>query len=56
MLKSDLGTGGNIALIGVSAKWSYVTPSPSHHDKAVPILSRLLFKHVAHPYIPFFLI
>ena len=57
MLKMDLGTGDlcdNIGLVGVSAKWSYVTASPSHHDKAIPILSPLLFMHVGHPYIPFF--
>ena len=41
----------NIGLVGVSAKWSYVTASPSHHDKAIPILSPLLFMHVGHPYI-----
>ena len=41
----------NIRLIGVSAKWSYVTASPSHHDQAIPILSPL---HVDHPYIPLF--
>ena len=54
MLKRDLGTGDlcdNIGLVGVSAKWSYVTASPSHHDKAIPILSPL---HVGHPYIPLF--
>ena len=33
----------NIGLVGVSAKWSYVTAAPSHHDQAVPILSPLLF-------------
>ena len=44
----------NIGLIGVSAKWSYVTASPSHHDQAIPILSPLLFMHVGHPYIPLF--
>ena len=38
----------NIGLVGVSAKWSYVTASPSHHDQAIPILSPL---HVGHPYI-----
>ena len=57
MLKSDLGTGDlcdNIGLVGVSAKWSYVTASPSHHDQAIPILSPLLFMHVGHPYIPLF--
>ena len=57
MLNRDLGTGDlcdNIGLVGVSAKWSYVTASPSHHDKAIPILSPLLFMHVGHPYIPFF--
>ena len=57
MLKRDLGTGDlcdNIGLVGVSAKWSYVTASPSHHDKAIPILSPLLFMHVGHPYIPLF--
>ena len=57
MLKRDLGTGdlcNNIGLIGVSAKWSYVTASPSHHDQAIPILSPLLFMHVGHPYIPLF--
>ena len=42
----------NIGLVGVSAKWSYVTASPSHHDQAIPILSPLLFMHVGHPYIP----
>ena len=44
MLKRNLGTGDlcdNIGLVGVSAKWSYVTP----------ILSPL---HVGHPYIPLF--
>ena len=41
----------NIGLVGVSAKWSYVTASPSHHDKAIPILSPL---HVGHPYIHLF--
>ena len=57
MLKRDLGTGDhcdNIGLIGVSAKWSYVTASTSHHDQAIPILSPLLFMHVGHPYIPLF--
>ena len=57
MLNRDLGTGDlcdNIGLVGVSAKWSYVTASPSHHDQAVPILSPLLFMHVSHPYIPLF--
>ena len=57
MLKRDLGTGDlcdNIGLVGVSAKWSYVTASPSHHDQAIPILSPLLFIHVGHPYIPLF--
>ena len=44
----------NIGLVGVSAKWSYVTASPSHHDQAIPILSPLLFMHVNHPYIPLF--
>ena len=56
MLKRDLGMGDlcdNIGLVGVSAKWSYVTASPSHHDQAIPILSPLLFMHVGHPYIPF---
>ena len=55
MLKRDLGTGDlcdNIGLVGVSAKWSYVTASTSHHDQAIPILSPLLFMHVGHPYIP----
>ena len=54
MLKRDLGTGdlcNNIGLVGVSAKWSYVTASSSHHDQAFPILSPL---HVGHPYIPLF--
>ena len=41
----------NIGLVGVSAKWSYITASPSHHDQAIPILSPLLFLHVGHPYI-----
>ena len=57
MLKRDLGTGDlcdNIGLVGVSAKWSYVTASTSHHDQAIPILSPLLFMHVGHPYIPLF--
>ena len=55
MLNWDLGTGDlcdNIGLVGVCAKWSYVTASPSHHDQAIPILSPLLFKHVGHAYIP----
>ena len=43
-----------IGLVGVSAKWSYITASPNHHDKAIPILSPLLFMHVGHPYIPLF--
>ena len=57
MLKRDLGTGDlcdNIGLVGVSANWSSVTASPSHHDQAIPILSPLLFMHVGHPYIPLF--
>ena len=57
MLKRDLGTGDlcdNIGLVDVSAKLSYVTASPSHHDRAIPILSSLLFMHVGHPYIPLF--
>ena len=57
MLNRDLGTGDlcdNIGLVGVSAMWSYVTTSPSHHDQAIPILSPLLFMHVGHPYIPLF--
>ena len=41
----------NIGLVGVFAKWSYVTASPCHHDRAIPILSPLLFMHVSHPYI-----
>ena len=48
ILKRDLGTGDlcdNIGLVGVSAKWSYVTASPSHHDQAILILSPLLFMH-----------
>ena len=55
LLKRDLGTGdlyNNIGLVGVSAKWSYVTASPSHHDQVIPILSPLLFMHVGDPYIP----
>ena len=44
----------NIGLVGVSAKWSYVTASPSHHDQAIPILSPLHFMRVSHPYIPLF--
>ena len=51
MLNKDLGTGDlcdNIGLVGVSAKWSFVTASPSHHDQAISILSPL---HVGHPYI-----
>ena len=57
MLKRDLSTGDlcdNIGLVGVSAKWSYVTASPSHHDKAIPILSPLFFMHIGHPYISLF--
>ena len=44
----------NTGLVGVSAKWSYVTASPSHHDQAISILSPLLFMHVGQPYIPLF--
>ena len=44
----------NIGLVGVSAMWSYVTTSTSHHDQAIPILSPLIFMHVGHPYIPLF--
>ena len=51
MLKRDLGTGDLCDNIGVSAKWRYVTVSPSHYD---PILSPLFFMHVGHPYIPLF--
>ena len=57
ILKRDLDTGDlcdNIGLVGVSAKWSYVTASPSHHYQAIPILSPLLFVHVGHPYISLF--
>ena len=57
MLKRDLGMGDlcdNIGLVTVSAKWSYVTASPSHHDQAIRILCPLLFMHVGHPYIPLF--
>ena len=57
MLKRDLGTGDlcdNIGLVDVSAKWSYVTASPCHHDQAIPILSPLLFMCVNHPFIPLF--
>ena len=59
MQKNDLGTGDlcdNIGLVGVFAKWSYmyVTSSPCHLDRAIPILSPLLFMHVDHPYIPLF--
>ena len=46
----------NIGLVGVSAMWSSVTTSPSHHDQAIPILSPLLFMHVGHPYLPLFII
>ena len=56
MINRDLGTGelcDNIGLVGVSAKWSYVTASPSHHDQAIPILSPLLFMHVGHPFLKF---
>ena len=56
MLKRDLGTGDlcdNIGLVGVSAKWSYVTASTSHHDQAIPILSPLLFMHVGLPFLKF---
>ena len=41
MLNWDLGTGDlcdNIRLVGVCAKWSYVTASPSHHDQAIPLM------------------
>ena len=49
----------NIGLVGVSAKWSYVTASPSHHDQAImtkPSLSCLLhfLCMLAIPYIPLF--
>ena len=57
MLNRDLGMGDlcdNIGLVGVSAMWSYVTASRSHHDQAIPILSPLHFMHVGHPYIPLF--
>ena len=57
MIKRDLGTGDlcdNIGLVDVSAKWSYVTASPSHHDQVIPILSLLLFMHVGHLFIPLF--
>ena len=56
MLKRDLGTGDlcdNIGLVGVSAKWSYVTASPSHNDQAIPILSPLLLCMLAIPIFPF---
>ena len=47
MLKGDLRKYGgplhNIGLVGVSAKWSYVTSSPI---QAIPILSPM---HVGHP-------
>ena len=36
----------NIGLVGVSAKWSYVTASSGHHDQAIPILSPSLFKYI----------
>ena len=35
----------------MSATWSYVTASPSHHDKAIVSFA---FMHVGHPYIPLF--
>ena len=41
----------NIGLIGLSAEWSYVNASPSHHNQAIPISSPL---HIGHPYIPLF--
>ena len=52
MLKRDLGTGDlcdNIGLIGISAKWSYVIASPSHHASllcmlAIPIFPILKFE------------
>ena len=47
----------NIGLVGVSAKWSYVTASCSHHDQlSHPYLVSfaLIFMHVGHPYIPLF--
>ena len=47
------GTGDfcdNIGLVGVSTKWSYVTASPSHHDKAIPILSPLLMPSLYSPF------
>ena len=56
ILKSDLGMGDlcdNIGLIGASAKWSYVSASPSHHDQAIPILSPLLLCMLAIPIFPF---
>ena len=55
MLKRDLGTRDlcdNIGLVGVFAKWSYVTASPSHHDQAIPILSPLPFM-LGIPIFPF---
>ena len=51
MLKRRGDLCDNLGLVGVSAKWSYVTASPSHHDQAIPILSPL---HVGHLYIPIF--
>ena len=39
----------NIGLIGVSAKWSYVTASPCHHDQAIPISPSLLFMYGNNP-------
>ena len=56
VLKKDLGTGdlcNNIGLVGVSAKWSYVTASPSHHDQAIPTLSPLLFTIPIFPFLKF---
>ena len=55
ILKRDLGAGDLCdyrGFVAISAKRSYVTASPSHHDRAIPILSPLLFIHVGHPYIP----
>ena len=56
MLNRDLGMGDlcdNIGLVGVSAKWSYVTASPSHHNKAIPILSPCFLCMLAIPIFPF---
>ena len=46
VLKRDLDTGelcNNIGLVGVSAKWSYVTASPSPYG--APFVAKMYFWH-----------